>query len=108
LYGLVSYEVARRTREIGIRAALGAERRDVLRLVLSRGMRLTLAGAIVGIALALLVTRYTEDLLYGVKAADPVTFVAVTVLLAAVTLGACYVPAKRATQVDPVVALRHE
>ena len=87
LHGLVSYEVARRTREIGIRAALGAEKRDVLRLVLSQGMGLTLVGAIVGIALALALTRYANELLYGVKAADPVTFVAVTVLLAAVTPG---------------------
>lgn len=108
LYGLVSYEVARRTREIGIRAALGAERRDVLRVVLLQGMRLTLVGAVVGVALALALTRYAKDLLFGVKAADPVTFLAVTALLMAVTLGACYVPARRATQVDPVVALRHE
>ncbi|MGB9463550.1 MAG: hypothetical protein WBR10_00420, partial [Candidatus Acidiferrum sp.] len=72
------------------------------------GMRLTLVGAFVGIALALGLTRYTKDLLYGVKVADPLTYVAVTVLLVAVTLGACYVPARRATQVDPVVALRHE
>ena len=108
LYGLVSYEVARRTREIGIRAALGAERRDVLRLVLSQGMRLTLVGVILGVALALALLRYAGDLLYGVQAADPVTFLAVTVLLVAVTLVACYVPARRATQIDPVVALRHE
>jgi macrolide transport system ATP-binding/permease protein len=108
LYGLVSYEVARRTREIGIRAALGAERREVLRLVLSEGMRLTLVGAFVGIGLALALTRYAKELLYGVKAADPVTYVAVTVLLVGVTLAACYVPARRATEVDPVVALRHE
>ena len=108
LYGLVSYEVARRTREIGIRTALGAEKREVLRLVLSQGMRLTLLGTVVGIGLALGLTRYTKDLLYGVKAADPLTYVAVTVLLVGVTLAASYVPARRATQVDPVVALRHE
>jgi predicted permease len=108
LYGLVSYEVARRTREIGIRAALGAERRDVLRMVLSQGMRLTLVGSIIGVGLALGLTRYAKELLFGVKAADPVTYVAVTLLLVGVTLGACYVPARRATRVDPVVALRHE
>ncbi|MGC1483484.1 MAG: ABC transporter permease [Candidatus Acidiferrum sp.] len=108
LYGLVSYEVARRTREIGIRAALGAEKRDVLRMVLSQGMRLTLVGALVGIGLALALTRYAKDLLFGVKAADPLTYVAVTVLLGGVTLAACYVPARRAMRVDPVVALRHE
>ena len=108
LYGLVSYEVARRTREIGIRTALGAEKREVLRLVLSQGMRLTLVGTVVGIGLALGLTRYTKDLLYGVKAADPLTYIAVTVLLVGVTLAASYVPARRATQVDPVVALRHE
>ncbi len=108
LYGLVSYDVARRTREIGIRTALGADRRDVLRMVLSQGMKLTLVGATVGIALALALTRYAKDLLYGVNAADPVTFLAVTALLVTVTLGACFVPACRATQVDPVVALRHE
>jgi hypothetical protein len=108
LYGLVSYEVGRRTREIGIRAALGAERRDILRVVLLQGMRLTLVGAVVGVALALALTRYAKDLLYGVKAADPVTFFAVTALLVAVTLGACFIPARRAMQVDPVVALRHE
>jgi ABC-type antimicrobial peptide transport system permease subunit len=108
LYGLVSYEVARRRREIGIRAASGAERPDVLRLVLSPGMRLTLVGILVGPPLALALMRYAKDLLDGVKAADPVTFLAVTVLLLAVTLGACHVPARRATQVDAVVALRHE
>jgi predicted permease len=108
LYGLVSYEVARRTREIGIRTALGAEKVDVLRLVLGQGMKLTAAGAVLGIALALGLTRYAKSLLFGVGASDPMTFVAVTVLLLGVTLLACYVPARRATRVDPVVALRYE
>jgi predicted permease len=108
LYGLISYEVARRTREIGIRSALGAARRDVFRLVLTQGMRLTLVGALVGIVLALGLTRYAKELLYGVKAADPLTYVAVTLLLMGVTLAACLVPARRAMQVDPVVALRNE
>jgi predicted permease len=108
LYGLVSYEVARRTREIGIRSALGAARRDVLRLVLLQGMRLTLVGAVLGVSLALLVTRAAQDLLFGVKTTDPLTFVGVTLLLFAVTLLACYVPARRAMRIDPVVALRYE
>ena len=108
LYGLVSYEVARRTREIGIRTALGAEKVDVLRLVLGQGMKLTAAGAVLGIALALGLTRYAKSLLFGVGAADPMTFAAVTALLIGVTLLACYVPARRATRVDPVVALRYE
>jgi predicted permease len=108
LYGLVSYEVARRTREIGIRAALGADKRDVLWLVLGQGMRLALSGAVLGIALALGLMRYAKSLLFGVSAADPTTFAAVTALLIGVTLLACYVPARRATRVDPMVALRYE
>jgi hypothetical protein len=108
LYGLISYEVARRTQEIGIRTALGAERRDVLRLVLIQGMRLSLAGATIGLLLALALTRYVKDMLFGVKAADPLTFAGVIALLLGVTLLACFVPARRAMQVDPVVALRYE
>lgn len=108
LYGLVSYEVARRTREIGIRSALGAARRDVLRLVLAEGMRLALVGAGLGITLALVVTRLAKEMLFGVNAADPLTFVLVTLLLFSVTLLACFVPARRAMRVDPVVALRYE
>lgn len=108
LYGLISYEVARRTREIGIRSALGAARRDVLQLVLTQGMRLALVGAIVGLALALALTRKAEELLFGVKAADPLTYIWVMLLLFSVTLLACFVPARRATRVDPVVALRCE
>jgi predicted permease len=108
LYGLISYEVSRRTREIGIRAALGAERRDVLRMVLGQGMRLAFAGAVLGTVLALGLLRYAKSLLFGVDASDPVTFVAVAALLISVMLAASYVPARRATSVDPVVALRYE
>ena len=108
LYGLISYEVSRRTREIGIRAALGAERRDVLRMVLGQGMRLAFAGAVLGTVLALGLLRYAKSLLFGVGASDPVTFVAVAALLISVMLAASYVPARRATSVDPVVALRYE
>ncbi len=108
LYGLVSYEVARRTREIGIRAALGANKRELLRMVLLRGMILSLLGAAFGTGLALAVTRFAKSLLYGVGAADPLTFGGVALLLIAVTLAACYIPARRATRVDPVVALRYE
>ncbi|HKW55993.1 MAG TPA: ABC transporter permease [Candidatus Acidoferrum sp.] len=108
LYGLISYEVARRTREIGIRSALGAARRDVLRLVLTQGMRLAIVGAVVGTALALVLTRYAKEMLFGVKAEDPLTFLSVLLLLFSVTLLACLIPARRATKVDPVVALRYE
>jgi predicted permease len=108
LYGLLAYEVARRTREIGIRMALGANSRSVLRLVVGQALALTLAGAAIGIGAALGVTRFLDSLLYGVKPADPLTFAAVAFVLAAVALLACYIPARRATKVDPMVALRYE
>jgi predicted permease len=108
LYGLLSYEVARRTREIGIRMALGAQVADVLRLVVRQGFALALVGAAVGIGVALGVTRYLASMLYDVRANDPLTIAAVSVLLALVALTACYIPARRATHVDPIVALRHE
>jgi predicted permease len=108
LYGLLSYEVARRTREIGIRMALGAQVGDVLRLVVKQGFALALVGAAVGIGVALGVTRYLASMLYDVRANDPLTIAAVSVLLALVALAACYIPARRATHVDPIVALRHE
>ena len=108
LYGLLSYEVSRRTREIGIRMALGAQQRDVLRLVVRQGLVLALVGVGIGIAAALGVTRYLEAMLYGVHARDPVTMIAVAVLLAVVAVAACYWPARRATNVDPMVALRYE
>ena len=108
LYGLISYEVSRRTREIGIRAALGAGRRDVLRMVVGQGMRLAIAGAALGTVLALVLLRYAKSLLFGVGASDPVTFIVVAALLIGVMLAASYVPARRAMSVDPVVALRYE
>ncbi|HVA17524.1 MAG TPA: FtsX-like permease family protein, partial [Candidatus Dormibacteraeota bacterium] len=108
LYGLLSYEVARRTREIGIRRALGAQQSDVLRLVVGQGIILAMVGAAVGIGVALGVTRYLSAMLYDVHANDPLTMVSVAILLLIVALAACYIPARRATRVDPMVALRYE
>jgi predicted permease len=108
LYGLLSYEVARRTREIGIRTALGAQRREIFRLVLFQGLILAMVGALVGIGAAIGVTRYLGSLLYGIRATDPATFVIIAFLLIAVALLACYIPSRRATRVDPLVALRYE
>jgi predicted permease len=108
LYGLLSYEVAHRTREIGIRTALGAQRREIFRLVLTQGLTLTIVGSIVGVTAAIGVTRYLGSLLYGVAATDPVTFVTIVSTLVAVALLAIYIPSRRATRVDPMVALRYE
>jgi predicted permease len=108
LYGLLSYEVARRTRELGIRMALGAQRRDLLRLVVGQGLLLVMIGAVIGIAAAMGVTRFMSTILYGVHADDPLTFAGVAILLTLVALAACCIPARRATRVDPMEALRFE
>ena len=108
LYGLLAYEVSRRTREIGVRMALGAQPTNVLKLVLGQGVALATAGAALGIGVALGVTRYLNSLLYAVHADDPATMIAVAILLIVVALAACYIPARRATKVDPMVALRYE
>ena len=108
LFGVMAYLVSQRTREIGVRLALGANRHDVLRLIIGRGLLLAVAGAAVGVAMALWLTRLMESLLFAVSATDPVTFVAVPVAMMLVALVACYVPARRAMRVDPVIALRSE
>jgi putative ABC transport system permease protein len=108
VYGVIAYTVAQRTNEIGIRVAMGAQRRDVLRLILGQGSRLIFVGVALGITAGLLVTRLMSGLLFGISATDPETFAGVALLLSAVALLACYMPARRAMQVDPLVALRYE
>jgi putative ABC transport system permease protein len=108
IYGVLAYSVARRTREMGVRMALGATAGNVLRLILGQAMITATVGVVLGLAGSLILTRFLRSMLYEVGAADPLTFAAVAALLFAVALLASYLPARRATQVDPIVALRYE
>jgi putative ABC transport system permease protein len=108
IYGVMTYAVARRRHEIGVRMALGASRANVLGDILKRGMALALAGSVIGVLGGLILSRLMATLLYGVQPSDPLTFSGAAALLIMVALAACYVPARHATRVDPVVALRYE
>jgi ABC-type antimicrobial peptide transport system permease subunit len=108
LYGTLSYAVARRTREIGIRMALGARKSQVLSAIVRQGMKLTAAGTVLGMILAVALTRVVSSLLYGVTPTDPLTFLLATALLVAIGCVSCWLPARRAARIDPMAALRHE
>jgi hypothetical protein len=108
IYGLLSYEVTRRTREIGIRMAIGAQQSDVVGMVVRQGLLVALAGAVIGAGASFAVNGLIEKILYHVRAGDPLTLLAVTAILLLIALAACYLPARRATRVDPLVALRYE
>ena len=108
IYGVMSYSVAQQTREIGIRMALGAQRSDVLKMTVGQGLRLVLTGVAIGLAAAFVLTRVMSTLLFGVSPTDPLTFISISIVLIGVALLASYIPALRATRVDPMFALRYQ
>jgi putative ABC transport system permease protein len=108
IYGVMAYMVAQRTQELGVRMALGAQPRNILGAVLEHGTNLALVGIFIGLVLAWLLTRLMKTLLFGVSPIDPVTFGTVPILLLLIAMTACYLPARRATKIDPMIALRHE
>ena len=108
IYGVISYSVVQQTHEIGVRMALGAQPRDILHMILRKGMLLAIAGIAIGIGGALALTRVLRSMLFEIEPTDPATFVGVAIFLTIAALAACYIPARRATKVDPMVALRHE
>jgi ABC-type antimicrobial peptide transport system permease subunit len=108
IFGMIAYAVSQRTHEFGVRMALGAQRQDVLQLVLGDGLKIAATGVFLGIGASFALTRFMRSLLYAVGPNDPLTFAVIAVLFAIVALVACYIPARRATHVDPMVALRHE
>jgi putative ABC transport system permease protein len=108
IYGVMSYSVAQRTREIGVRMALGAQRSDVLRMTMGQGFKLVALGVVIGLAASLVLTRVMASLLFGISATDPFTFIAISLVLLAVAMLASYIPSLRATRVDPMVALHYQ
>jgi ABC-type antimicrobial peptide transport system permease subunit len=108
IYGVLAYSVTQRTREIGIRMALGAETSRIMRMIVGHGLRLIVTGGALGLIAAFYLTRMMESLLFGVSATDPLIFTAIFLGLTAVGLAACYLPARKATKIDPLVALRHD
>ena len=108
IYGVMAFLVQTRTHEIGVRMALGATARDVFKLIVGRGMKLTVIGVVIGVVGAIALTRLMQGLLFNISATDPVTFVLISILLSLAAFFACYIPARRASKVDPLVALRYE